>query len=119
MEQHEIKRSLAPNLWQSLVKGIERECELINQTAAKRIVFDPIGSVEVRLKTSQAGARMTLQFDVSTPCVWYSTAGLSGYLAFKVAEDGREVVFFDPKREVVLFADEAAKYLLRHVLSAL
>lgn len=115
IEHQQIKKAFAPDLWQSLLRQLASEVESINNSTARRLVFDPAGST-ASLRNAETGDRLNLQFDPHTPRVSFQTQGPSGYYVFKVNDDGNGIRFLDPKREAVMFPDELVEALLKYVV---
>src|SRR5271170_247756 len=76
VEQLQIKRALAPNLWGSLLKMLQIEADSINaNTSAAKITIEKVNDNQVNIRNAMTGVMVSLKYDPDTPCVWYRTPG--------------------------------------------
>lgn len=119
VDRQHIKRA-ALDLWQSLTRCLESQCEAFDKNSSPRILFasvkDADGKIkEVLLKNAQTEAWINLKFDSRTPLIWFHTPGPNGYFEFKVNDDGSGAMFLNRKHDA-LFASETADEILKYVL---
>jgi hypothetical protein len=109
LEYQRIKAA-APDLLQSLLGWLQTECD--NNHATLETVSNSPVDFEVNIKKADTGASLLLKSDLTIPGLWFTIPlGTSGYFKFEPDQDA-SIKFFDPKRKVWLFPDEAASNLM-------
>lgn len=116
MGKHEVRKSLALNVWKRLKVELKASCRNVGRVSLPTLRFRArVDGMYIRISHSKTKRFVSLAFDPDTPCIVVSSHGGPTYLTFRMAKDGREVNLFDPDTvRPVLFDDivsNVTKYL--------
>jgi hypothetical protein len=103
-QQQAIIDEFAPGLWKSLKSILERE---------PGVVIEAHSDERVTLTRPGSSQWLSLEYALR-PLVWWRTPGPNGYLKFQAIWDSRGVKVLDPRRNALMFADEAAALLVSY-----
>lgn len=97
MDQHRIRKSLAPGAWEKLKGELNSACRTEGEASSARLRFRArADGLHIQLSHPKTRRFVSLAFDPDGPCVIVGSHGGPTYYTFRIANDRQEVQLFDP-----------------------
>jgi hypothetical protein len=114
MDEHQIKKALAPAQWETLKLALESECLDIKRVSSVSLQFESTSAHEATVRDMRTGLIASLRYDPNIPCVHYATPRRKNHFAFQVSPDGTMVQFVEDGASIMV--QEISMRIIQYVL---